>query len=192
MAGDTRDRMIEATVEALRRRGVAGMSFTEVLRDSGAARGAIYHHFPGGKSELVAEAATRNGQDVRAALAALPADDPLTVVESFLALIRPVVECSATGAGCAVAAVTIASGEAADNAALRDVAATAFSSWTDALADRLTASGLGRDAAVDLATTLLALLEGAQVLCRAAGSAAPFDRMTRTALELTRARHPVR
>jgi AcrR family transcriptional regulator len=192
MAGDTRDRMIEATVEALRRRGVAGMSFTEILRGSGAARGAIYHHFPGGKSELVAEAATRNGQDVRAALAALPADDPLTLVESFLALIRPVVECSATGSGCAVAAVTVASGEAGDNLALRDVAATAFASWTDALADRLTASGLSPDEAADLATTLLALLEGAQVLCRAAGSAAPFDRMSRTARELTRSRYPGR
>ena len=190
MAGDTRDRMIEATVEALRRRGVAGMSFTEVLRASGAARGAIYHHFPGGKGQLVAEAATRNGQDVRANLAALPTDDPVTVVESFLALIRPVVECSATGSGCAVAAVTVASGEAGDNLALRDVAATAFASWTDALADRLTASGLSPDEAADLATTLLALLEGAQVLCRAAGSAAPFDQMTRTALDLTRTRYP--
>jgi AcrR family transcriptional regulator len=192
MAGDTRDRMIEATVEALRRRGVAGMSFTEILRGSGAARGAIYHHFPGGKSELVAEAAARNGQDVQAALAALRADDPLTLVESFLALIRPVVDCSATGSGCAVAAVTVASGEAADNLTLRDVAASAFASWTDALTERLTASGLGRDEAADLATTLLALLEGAQVLCRAAGSPAPFDRMTRTVLELTRSRYPGR
>ena len=37
----------------MRRNGLAGTSFTEVLADSGAARGAIYHHFPGGKSELV-------------------------------------------------------------------------------------------------------------------------------------------
>jgi len=38
MAADTRDRMIDATVEALRRHGVAGMSFTEILASSGAAR----------------------------------------------------------------------------------------------------------------------------------------------------------
>ena len=55
------------------------MSFTEVLRESGAARGAIYHHFPGGKSQLVAEAAARNGQDVRDHLAALPAGNPVEV-----------------------------------------------------------------------------------------------------------------
>ncbi|MEY9876701.1 TetR/AcrR family transcriptional repressor of lmrAB and yxaGH operons [Streptacidiphilus sp. MAP12-33] len=189
MAGDTRDRMIEATVEALRRRGVAGMSFTEVLRESGAARGAIYHHFPGGKGQLVAEAAARNGRDVRENLAALPADDPVAVVESFLALIRPVVECAATGSGCAVAAVTVASGEPAETTSLREVAATAFASWSDILTARLAASGLSGEDASGLATTLLALLEGAQVLCRAAGTADPFDTMTRTALDLARSRY---
>src|SRR5579859_3948834 len=107
MAGDTRERMIMAAVHALRRDGVAGMSFTEVLRDSGAARGAIYHHFPGGKAQLVAEAAEQNGLAIRAAFGALPADDPGAVVDAFLALVRPVVEESAHGCGCAVAAATL-------------------------------------------------------------------------------------
>lgn len=69
MASETRERMVGAAVVALQRRGMAGMSFTEILTTSGAARGAIYHHFPGGKSQLVAEAAARNGADVRAQLA---------------------------------------------------------------------------------------------------------------------------
>src|SRR5215470_15459792 len=115
MAGDTRTRMIEATVTALQRQGVAGMSFTGVLAASGAARGAIYHHFPGGKAQLVAEAAARNGQDVRA--------------------VRPAVQASACGGGCAVAAVTVRTGADADNDALRQVAATALSSWADQLAE---------------------------------------------------------
>ena len=64
MPSQTRIKMIDATVTALQRRGVAGMSFTDVLASSGAARGAIYHHFPGGKTQIVTEAAARNGQDV--------------------------------------------------------------------------------------------------------------------------------
>src|SRR5438477_11561065 len=108
MAGDTRERMIEAAVHALRRDGVEGMSFTDVLRESGAARGAIYHHFPGGKSQLVAEAATDNGNEVRAALAQLPAESPAAVVRGFLQLIRPVVQESARGGGCALAAAALA------------------------------------------------------------------------------------
>jgi AcrR family transcriptional regulator len=175
MPNDTRTRMLAATVDALRRRGVAGMSFTDVLAASGAARGAIYHHFPGGKTQLVAEAAAVNGEDVRAALAALPADTPQATVRAFLATVRPVVQASAEGAGCAVAALTVRAGEDADNDALRLVAATGLTSWTGQLAERLTAAGLAPRQASELAALLIALLEGAHIMCRAAGDLGPFD-----------------
>ncbi|MGF1431680.1 TetR/AcrR family transcriptional regulator [Kitasatospora sp. LaBMicrA B282] len=190
MAGETRERMIEATVAALQQRGVAGMSFTDVLASSGAARGAIYHHFPGGKAQLVAEAAERNGCEVRARLAALPAEHPATVVGAFLELVRPVVEASAAGGGCAVAAVTVGAGTAADDATLRQVAASAFTGWVDQLAERLTAAGLAPAAAADLAATLITLLQGAHVLCRAAGDVEPFERVVRTANALVGHRYP--
>lgn len=185
MAVDTRSRMIDATVRALQRRGVAGMSFTAVLQDSGAARGAIYHHFPGGKAQLVAEAAARNGQDVRDFLGALPTDSPQVVVQAFLAAVRPVVLESASGGGCAVAAVTVDASLDAEGDALRQIAATAFASWIDQLAELLVTAGLGPAAATGLATTLITLLEGAHVLCRAARTIEPFDQAARTAVELT-------
>jgi TetR/AcrR family transcriptional regulator, lmrAB and yxaGH operons repressor len=194
MAGDTRDRMIDATVAALQRHGVAGMSFTEILASSGAARGAIYHHFPGGKAQLVAEAAARNGDDVHAHLAGLPADSPSAVVDAFLALIRPVVAAAADGCGCAVAAATLGADPAAppapgtDDDALRRVAAAAFGSWTEELTGRLTSAGMPLAEAADLATTLITLLEGAQILCRAAGTLEPFDKAARTAATLARVR----
>jgi TetR/AcrR family transcriptional regulator, lmrAB and yxaGH operons repressor len=188
VAGDTRSRMVDATVRALQRRGVAGMSFTEVLQDSGAARGAIYHHFPGGKAQLVAEAAARNGQDVRDFLGALPADSPQVVVQAFLAAVRPVVQESASGGGCAVAAVTVDAGLDSEGDALRQIAATAFESWIAQLAERLTTAGLSPAAASGLATTLITLLEGAHVLCRAAGTIEPFDQAARTAIDLTAGR----
>jgi AcrR family transcriptional regulator len=178
---DTRTRMIEAAVDALQHHGVAGMSFTDVLDASGAARGAIYHHFPDGKAQLVAEAATRNGHDIREHLAALPTDSPRTVIDAFLTAVRPVVAASAAGSGCAVAAVTVGS---RDDDTLRRVAAHAFASWVETLTDRLSAAGLPHDQAADLATTLIILLEGAHVLCRATGTTEPFEQAVRTATTL--------
>ncbi|WP_019884628.1 TetR/AcrR family transcriptional regulator [Streptomyces purpureus] len=188
MATETRGRMLEAAVLALQRRGVAGMSFTEILRDSGAARGAIYHHFPGGKAQLVAEAATRNGQDIRVQLATLPTSSPYAVAEAFLDFARPVVEAATTGSGCAVAAVTVDPDPASDM--LRQVAAIAFDSWIEQLAERLTTAGLSAGEAGDLAATLITLLEGAHVLRRASGTLEPFEQTARTALALTRSRYP--
>jgi TetR/AcrR family transcriptional repressor of lmrAB and yxaGH operons len=186
MAADTRDRMIEAAVAALQRHGAAGMSFTDVLRESGAARGAIYHHFPGGKLQLVAQAAELNGRQVREHLAQLPVRSPAAVLDGFLAAIRPVVQASADGGGCAVAAITVAAGIGSDaqDADLRGIADTAFSAWTGQLAERFTVAGLEPEAAEDLAVTLIILLEGAHVLCRASGDLEPFDRAARTARRL--------
>jgi TetR/AcrR family transcriptional repressor of lmrAB and yxaGH operons len=173
MASETRSKMIEATVDALRHHGVSGMSFTEVLDASGAARGAIYHHFPGGKAQLVAEAAEHDGRDVTTALAGLPATSPRAVVDGFIRAVRPVVAAAAGGCGCAVAAVTVDADLDTDE--LRSVAARAFSSWIEQLAAHLHTAGMTRTAATGLATTLVALLEGAQVLCRAAQSTDPLD-----------------
>jgi AcrR family transcriptional regulator len=178
--------MIDAAVQALRRHGLAGMSFTDVLRDSGAARGAIYHHFPGGKAQLVSEAAARHGEDVRASLANLPAGDPLIVVTAFLDAIRPVLAASTTGSGCAIAAITVGDGSDAE---LQRAAGSIFASWAQILAVCLEPAGLPPEEAADLATTLIMLLEGAHVLCRAAGTLEPFEHAARTAMALTRARY---
>jgi AcrR family transcriptional regulator len=169
--------MITAAIGLLQRHGLAAMSFTDVLADSGAARGAIYHHFPGGKHELALEAARRNGEDIRHHLHALPAATPREVVEAFLTNVRPVAQAYAEGGGCAVAAITVDSGAtAADRSDLRDVAAAAFAGWTGELTEKLTHAGMGSSQAAELATLLITTLEGTHVLCRATGDIAPFDR----------------
>lgn len=187
MSLDTRTRMIDAAVHALRQHGVAGMSFTDVLADSGGARGAIYHHFPGGKTQLVTEAAAANGAEVRARLAALPGTTPVEVVDAFLALIGPVVAESTAGSGCAVAAVALG-GDGGGQ--LEQIASATFASWIGALAERLTTAGLTSGDADGLATTLITVLEGAHVLCRAAGSIEPYERAARTIAGLVRAGGP--
>jgi len=193
MAGDTRERMIEAAVSALRRDGAEGMSFTDVLRESGAARGAIYHHFPGGKSQLIAEATVGNGIEVRGLLAQLPAESPAAVARGFLTLIRPVVLESANGSGCAVAAAAMASSAGENDglhgAALHDAAATAISSWISELAGRFEAAGLAAPDARDLAASLITILEGAHVLARATGGIDSFDEAARVFMTLIEHRY---
>ena len=55
MANDTRTRMLEATARLLRQRGYHGTSLNDILAASGAPRGSLYFHFPGGKDQLVIE-----------------------------------------------------------------------------------------------------------------------------------------
>jgi TetR/AcrR family transcriptional repressor of lmrAB and yxaGH operons len=175
----TRAKMISAAVGLLQRRGLTAMSFSDVLAESGAARGAIYHHFPGGKHELAAVAATSFGEDVRGYLAQLPFDNPREVVDAFLASVRPVLQASAAGGGCAVAAVAQDTTSDEHRNDLRLVAHTAFSSWASELTDKFHRAGMDPGDASDLAHLMIATLEGAHVLCRAAASIAPFDSAAR-------------
>jgi AcrR family transcriptional regulator len=188
MATDTRARMIAAAVHSLQHDGVEGMSFTDVLRASGAARGAIYHHFPGGKSQLVAEAATDNGNEVRALLARLPAENVAAVVRGFLSLIRPVVQESAEGGGCAVAAAAMAR-SAPDHDGPHVAAGAAIGSWINEIAGRFAVAGLADAEAHELASSLITMLEGAHVLARATGGIDHFDQAARAFTALIEARY---
>ncbi|WP_253798556.1 TetR/AcrR family transcriptional regulator [Nocardia amikacinitolerans] len=172
--------MIDAAVDGLRRHGMAALSFTEVLAHSGAARGAIYHHFPAGKTELVAEAARLHGQEVTDRLANLSGATPRAVVEAFLGFAQPVVEDAARGCGCAIAAITVANSD--EGKELHHIAATVFASWNARLTAALEGAGMRSDKAAELAQLLIALLEGAQVLCRASADTAPFEQAARAAL----------
>src|SRR5918998_5976823 len=86
---DARERMIRSAATLFRRRGIEGTSFSDVLAHSGAPRGSIYHHFPGGKAQLAEEATRYAGEVIAAGLAAaLREKDPATAVKSFAGLYR--------------------------------------------------------------------------------------------------------
>jgi len=51
-----RERMLEAAISLMRRTGLSGAGINEVVRESQAPKGSIYHYFPGGKQQLAAEA----------------------------------------------------------------------------------------------------------------------------------------
>ncbi|MBN9188978.1 MAG: TetR/AcrR family transcriptional regulator, partial [Microbacterium sp.] len=80
---DVRERMADAAALLLARDGYQATSFTEVLETSGAPRGSIYHHFPGGKDELVSLALDRQAARVIGGLDRLEGRTPGEVVESF-------------------------------------------------------------------------------------------------------------
>lgn len=171
MGTDVRERMIDGAVRLLATRGLAGTSFATVLELTGSPRGSIYHHFPGGKDELVAAALDRALDSALAALDARAGESPERVAEVFLDTWRAVLTGSGYSAGCAIVAVTVD----AETAFLRARCAEAFSAWRRHLAELLARGGMRGDAADACATVLLAGAEGAVVLSRAADDIRPFD-----------------
>jgi len=168
-----RQRMIESAAQLMRERGVQATSFSEVLAHSGAPRGSIYHHFPGGKAQLVEEATRYAGEFTAAGLiAALADDDATAAIHRFAGMWRRILERSDFGAGCPVVAATLEGEPSAQEAA-----AAAFGHWETLLADGFHARGVESDRALSIATMFLASIEGAVVLSRAQRSTAPLERV---------------
>src|SRR5437868_10388052 len=99
-----RERMIRSALVLMGEHGVEATSLAQVLEHSGAPRGSIYHHFPGGKAQLVEEA-TRYAGDRMAKLLTRTVDehdDPAAAVEALSNFWSTVLRDSDFTAGCPV------------------------------------------------------------------------------------------
>jgi TetR/AcrR family transcriptional repressor of lmrAB and yxaGH operons len=182
MAGDVRDRMIDGAVRLLAQRGLQATSFADVLELTGAPRGSVYHHFPGGKDQLVSAAVDRAGARALQTLDGKQGASAEELTAVFLGLWRELLVRSQCGAGCAVLAVTVGT----DSPELLQHARTVFRSWRGQLAELFEQSGLSAKQAAQFAATRVAASEGAVVLSRAEQSLEPFDLVAAQLLDQVR------
>jgi AcrR family transcriptional regulator len=168
-----RQRMIESAMILVAEQGVDSTSFSQVIEHSGAPRGSIYHHFPGGKAQLMEEA-TRHGGDLIAngLSAAREQEDPVAAVDSVVDFWRSAMRSSDYAVGCPVVAATV-EGAPGISAAANE----AFQRWQELHRETLQRAGVPEERARSVATLLVAAIEGAVVLARAQASSEPLERV---------------
>ena len=183
MAKGVRERMVASAVNLLARRGLQSTSFSEVLEDSGAPRGSVYHHFPGGKDQMIGSALDAAGDRAIELLDRKAGASAEEIATWFLHIWREVLVRGKFEAGCAVLAVAVA----ADSPELLDQTARVFRTWRRRLAELLEQGGLRTADAARFAAVLVASSEGAVVLARAEQSLEPFDLVAEQLLDQVRA-----
>ena len=170
----SRDRMVASAAMLIREKGLTGTSFGDVIDHSGAPRGSIYHHFPGGKTQLVEDAVRYAGEYIVGTIDRAAEDgDPVKVLRAFTAAWRRVLEDSDFRAGCPVVAVAVEAHE--DESTLTGRRVRRFARWHESLVELLRARSVPEARSRRLATTMVAAIEGAVVLCRATRSVQPLN-----------------
>ena len=174
MSEGTREHMIETTASLVHRRGFYGTSLNEILTESGAPRGSLYYHFPGGKEELVLEAARQGVAMVTKLLKEVLTDSPEIAdgVRAFVEAAAHVLRDSGYVFGCPVAPIVLDSPE---SSALAEVCQEALEEWQQVLVEGLDSAGIERGRAESLATMIVCGLEGGLILARARRDIAPLD-----------------
>lgn len=189
MAKDTREHMIETTAGLVHRRGFHGTSLNEILLESGAPRGSLYYHFPGGKEELVLEATRQGIANVTRLLKEVLTGSPDLAdgVRAFAEAAAHMLRDSRFVFGCPVAPIVLDSPE---SSALAEVCQEAFEEWQQVLVEGLGSGGIERGRAESLATVIVCGLEGGLILARARRDVAPLDAIAEELASMVRSALP--
>ncbi|XEC33113.1 TetR/AcrR family transcriptional regulator [Streptomyces fradiae] len=157
------------------RRGLSATSIREMAKHAKAPLGSTYHFFPEGKQQLAGEAVRYTGEWVARSLRKELEAGPAAGLRAFLDLWRKIVVDSDFHAGCPVLAVAIEEPPADEVPPALAAAAEVFEQWEGLLAASLRDHGAGEERAAQLATLVVAAVEGTVAMCRAKRSTQPLD-----------------
>ena len=181
----TKQRLVAAMTDGLQRRGLHGTGLSEVLRDAGAPKGVLYHHFPDGKTGLALASIDESIETITGwldvALAKYP--DPLEAIERWVRAAARRLGETDFEAGCPLA--TIALETTAGDVEVRAALATAFETLRARMAQALASAGTPN--ADGLAMLIVAAYEGGLLQSRVANSVEPLQLASETLGSLIRA-----
>jgi AcrR family transcriptional regulator len=170
----TRDRIVETSAELFRLQGYNATGVKQIVTAAEAPFGSLYHHFPGGKEELGAEAVRTSGAIYALLIPAVfdPAPDVVTAVRDFFAGAAAHLAETDYADACPIATVALEVSSTSET--MREACAEVFESWIEAGADRYEQAGVTRAKARELTIAMVCALEGAFVLARALRSTEPL------------------
>lgn len=184
MAAGTRERFLESTARLVLERGYEGASLNAILDRSGAPRGSLYHHFPGGKDQLVLEATQRTVDLVTDFMREcfVPERDVAAALRRYVDGATQSLDETDFAFGCPVAPLVL-DGVRDD---LARVCREALDAWETIVFEHLRGAGVEQDRAEDLASVVISTVEGALLVSRARRDTAPLERASRELAGLVR------
>ncbi|MEU6985685.1 TetR/AcrR family transcriptional regulator [Streptomyces sp. NPDC046324] len=169
----TRERIVRTTSRLMQRQGYEGTGVKQISREAGATLGSVYHFFPGGKQELGVAAVRLGDEEFTGFLRqALDAEPEEALVALTTALARGLRESDWLD-GCPVTSTVVGTATSAPD--IQQAAAEAFARWRAVVAGRLVATGFAEADAEELAHTVIATLEGAELAAQTARSTVPLE-----------------
>ena len=178
----TKERLISATQDLLWERGYAATSPKDILRKAEAGQGSMYHHFSG-KQDLAVTALEETAAGMRASAEELLHGEgsPVERVRAYLTRQRDSLK------GCRIGRMTYDTDVLVSPELLAPVAQTLawlVAALADVIAEGIECGQLRADVdAREVASMLVATIQGGDVLARAGQDPAAFDAAVRGALQ---------
>jgi TetR/AcrR family transcriptional repressor of lmrAB and yxaGH operons len=169
-----RENLVRTAMRLFRRQGYASTGLQQILSESGAPKGSLYHYFPSGKEALGEAAVELAGAMIHEMLADLAGRhrEPKAFVRAYARVMAGWMEESGFRSGCPVATTLLET--APDSPTITAAGARAIDAWVEVVADVLERAGDARRVARERARLIIAAMEGALILARVRQSTRPI------------------
>ncbi len=184
LAAGTRDRLIGAMASAMQRRGLHGVGLNELLSEARAPKGVLYHHFPGGKTELAVVAIQATVARLTGVLDKLleRSPDPIDALCVWIDEAGKRLAATQFERGCPLATVALES--TADDVAIRAALRDGFAAVRARIGRALADAGIAAPQAEACAALIVATYEGGLLQARVAGDGEPLAASMRALVQL--------
>jgi len=166
--------LVRTAMRLFRRQGYASTGLQQIVAESGAPKGSLYHYFPGGKEALGESAIEMAGGLMQEMLAGLAAryDEPSAFLRAYCKVMAGWMAESRFHSGCPIATTLLET--APQSPAITAAGQRAIDAWIDVIAGVLARAGTGRREARRTAQLIIAAMEGALILARVRRSTRPI------------------
>lgn len=170
-----RQPIIDAAVTLFRRQGYGGTGLNDIVDESGAPKGSLYHYFPAGKSSIAVAAVEEAGRRVAVTVAKLARETPSTgeLIKAHARLLAGWMRKSGFRDGCPITTVLLEL--APRDRAVAQAGRDAYAARLTLLTEKLVADGFPVARAKRLAGLCVSAIQGALIQARVERSGAPIE-----------------
>lgn len=170
---NAREQIIQTTCDLMEKQGYHGTGLNEIVKESGAPKGSLYHYFPEGKEQIASEAVMQSGKATAQRIKdGVSGSNAAKAIYDFVLNIADHVESSGFAAGSPLTAVAMETATQSEriNVACRE----AYILMEAAFKEKLLESGFTKIKADELGTFITAAIEGGIILSRTYHSGNPL------------------
>ncbi|ASS66873.1 MULTISPECIES: TetR/AcrR family transcriptional regulator [unclassified Paenibacillus] len=169
----TRDRIVETASRLFLLQGYHATGLSQIVKESKAPKGSLYHFFPEGKEQLAMECISLSKRAVLDSLRSCMESEP-SVSKALQAFVRGITESAGSFAECIPFSFWMFVETSGISDDLRQACQTVFSEWQGSLEAALQQGGLDPESAGKSAILIISMLEGAVILAMTNNDTRPF------------------
>jgi TetR/AcrR family transcriptional repressor of lmrAB and yxaGH operons len=179
-----RDAIVAAASHLFRRDGYAATGMNDIVAESGAPKGSIYHYFPSGKAEIGAAAVLRAGEMGGIMLRELAARacSPEDFLRTYAKRMSGNFANSGFRLGCPVATLLLEN--APQDERITAAGRAVFAEWALLIGSVLERDGMAPEKALRLGKFAVSAMEGGLIQARVEQSLEPLDNVLETLIGL--------